>query len=196
MGNKLPITRERATEILRSFPQAESDWNHYIETEAIMGALADKFGEDRDYWGMVGLLHDVDWGITKDNWEEHCVKAEEILKNEGFCDEFIKDVQSHAYGYDKIPAFADKQRNKKIHHALVASETLTGIIYAYALMRGKNISTMEVSGLKKKFKDKAFAQNCNRDLVREIEKTGLTLDEFFAISIEAVKNIKDEIGLE
>jgi uncharacterized protein len=195
MGDKLPITRERAMELLKSFSQAESDWNHYLESEAIMRALAEKFGENKDYWGMVGLLHDVDWGITKDSWEEHCVKAEEILKTEGFDEEFIENVQSHAYGYDKIPTFKDRQRSKKIHYALVASETLTGIIYAYALMRGKNISTMEVSGLKKKFKDKAFAQNCNRDLVREIEKTELTLDEFFAISIEATKNIRGEIGI-
>jgi len=84
---------------------------------------------------------------------------------------------------------------EKVEHCLASAETMTGIIYAYALMRDKRISDMELKGLKKKFKDKAFAQNCNREIIREIEKTGLTLDEFFQISIDALKNIKSEIGL-
>lgn len=192
----LPITREQAIELLKSMPQEESDMNHYLETEAIMKALAKHFNEDEEYWGMIGLLHDVDWALTRDNWAEHTVKAEEILKEKGFDDEFIQIVQSHGYGYDEIPVFKDKQRTKKIEHALIASETLTGIIYAYALMRGRKISDMEVKGLKKKLKDKAFAANCNRELVKEIEKTGLELSEFFQIAIDAVKSIKDEVGLQ
>jgi len=191
----LPITREQAVELLKSMPQQESDMNHYLETEAIMKALAKHFNEDEEYWAMIGLLHDVDWALTKDNWAEHTVKAEQILKEKGFDDKFIQIVQSHAYGYDEIPAFKDKIRTTKIEFALIASETLTGIIFAYALMRGKKISDMEVKGLKKKFKDKKFAENCNRDLVREIEKTGLELSEFFQIAIDAVKTIAEQIGL-
>ncbi|MBD3310238.1 HD domain-containing protein [Candidatus Woesearchaeota archaeon] len=67
----LPITRQEAVELLRSMPQTESDMNHYLETEAIMKALAGHFGEDEEYWGMIGLLHDVDWGLTRDNWADH-----------------------------------------------------------------------------------------------------------------------------
>ena len=160
-----------------------------------MRKLAQHFGEDEEYWAMIGLLHDVDWSLTKNNWAEHTVKAEEILKEKGFDDKFIQIVQSHGYGYDEIPAFKDKKRTTKIEYALIASETLTGIIYAYALMRGGKISDMEVKGLKKKFKDKRFAANCNRDLVREIEKTGLELSEFFQIAIDAIKSIADQIGL-
>lgn len=192
----LPITRGEAVELLRGMKQTESDMNHYLETEAIMRALAERFGEDVGYWGMIGLLHDVDWALTRDDWSEHCIKAVEILKDKGFDDKFIRNVQSHGYGYEEIPALKDKQRAEKIEHALVAAETLTGIIYAYALMRGKKIDGMEVKGLKKKFKDKKFAANCNRELVREIEKTGLSLDEFFELSINALKGIKKEIGLE
>jgi len=192
----LPITRDEAIEFLNSMPQLESDMNHYLESEAIMRAVAEKLGEDVEYWGMVGLLHDVDWALTKDNWAEHGVKAVEILKEKGFDDEFIAIVQSHTYGHEEIPVFKDKQRTEKIEHALAAAETLTGIIFAYALMRGKKISDMGVKGLKKKFKDKRFAENCDRELVREIEKTGLSLDEFFEISIEALKKIKGEIGLD
>lgn len=192
----LPITRDGAVELLKGMDQQESDMNHYLETEAIMRALAEKFGEDVEYWGMVGLLHDVDWALTRDDWKDHCTKAEKILREKGFDERFIHTVQSHGYGYNAIPAFRDKQRAEKIEYALAAAETLTGIIYAYALMRGKKISDMEAKGLKKKFKDKSFAANCNRELVREIEKTGLELSEFFELSINALKGIKEDIGLE
>ncbi len=126
----LPITRDDAIELLKGMNQQESDMNHYLETETIMRALAERFGEDVEYWGMVGLLHDVDWALTRDNWKDHCTKAVEILKNRGFDDEFIQTVQSHAYGYDEIPSMKDKQRSNKIEHSLIAAETLTGVIYA------------------------------------------------------------------
>lgn len=195
MKEQLPITREEAIELLKNMPQQESDWNHYLESEAIMRALAKKLGEDVEYWGMLGLLHDVDWALTKDNWKEHCIKAVNILKEKGFDDKFIKIVQSHGCGHDEIPSLKDKKRENKVEHALTAAETITGLIYAYALMRSRKISDMEVSGLKKKFKDKAFAQNCNRELIKEIEQVGISLDEFFELSINAIKEIKDKIGL-
>lgn len=176
-------------------PQLESDMNHYLESEAIMRALAERFNEDVEYWGMVGLLHDVDWALVRDDWKDHCVIAVEILKEKGFDSGFIEDVQSHAYGILEIPALADKKRTTKIQYCLAAAETLTGIIYAYALMRGKKISDMEAKGLMKKFNDKRFAANCNRGLVKEIELAGLSLDEFFRIAIEAMKTIKEDLGL-
>ncbi len=200
------ISREEAIELLKKFPQKESDMNHYLESEAIMRGLAQHFNDVLDghdsgepnvnYWGMLGLLHDVDWALTRDNPSEHLGKAPEILKEAGFDEEFIEIVLSHGYGHDILPQWKDKERTKKVEHCLAAAETMTGIIYAYALMRGKRISDMEVKGLKKKFKDKAFAQNCNREIIREIEKTGLELSEFFQISIDALKSIKGEIGLE
>lgn len=189
----LPITREQAIELLKSIPQKESDMNHYLESEAVMKAVAEKLGEDVEYWGMLGLLHDVDWALTRENWKEHCSKAKEILKERGFDDVFIQIVQSHGYGYDEIPAFKDKKRERKVEHALAASETVTGLIYAYALMR-RGIDGMEVKGLKKKFKDKKFAENCNREIIREIEQI-MPLGEFFEIAIKAMQGIKGEIGL-
>ena len=193
--NRKFLTREKAIWLLRSYEQRESDQIHYLETEAIMGAVAEKLGEDVDYWGILGLLHDVDWAITRDKCENHCVKAEEILKKQGFDKEFIETIQSHAYGYKEIPAFKDTRRTEKIQHALAASETITGIVNAYALMRENKISDMDSSGLKKKFKDKKFAQNCNREIILEIEKIGIPLDEFLGIAIGAIKKIKDNIGL-
>jgi uncharacterized protein len=192
----LPISKEQALKLLKSMPQEKTDMYHYLESEAIMEALAEKFGEDIEYWGMLGLLHDIDWSFTKNNVENHCVKAEEILRLNGFDDNFIQIIQSHCYGYDIIPKFKNKERTKKVEYALASAETMTGIIYAYALMGGKKISDMEIKGLKKKFKDKNFAANCNRNIIKEIEKTGLTLDEFFDISIKAIKNIKSDLGLE
>ncbi len=194
--SNLPITRQQAIELLKSYDQKESDMNHSLESEAIMKELAEKFGEDVEYWGMLGLLHDVDWALTRDNIKEHLTKTSEILKEKGFDQEFIDTINSHGYGIEQLPELANKKRTQKIEYALAAAETLTGIIYAYALMRGKKISDMQVKGLKKKFKDKAFAANCNREIIREIENTGLTLDEFFELSINALKKIKNEIGLE
>ena len=194
--NSLPITREEAIDLLKSMPQLGSDMNHYLETEAIMRGLAEKFNENADYWGMLGLLHDIDWSLTKSDWKEHCIKAVEILKAKGFDDEFVTNVQSHGYGFDEIPILKEKKRNSKIQHSLAAAETMTGIIYAYALIRGKKISDMEVKGLKKKFKDKSFAANCNREIINEIELTGLSRNEFFTLSIEAIKKIKNHIGQE
>ncbi len=191
----LPITREEAISLLKSMPQLDSDMNHYLETEAIMRALAEKFGENKDYWGMLGLLHDVDWALTKNDIKQHCILAEKILKEKGFDDKFIENLQSHAYGLEEIPLLKNKKRNSIIQHCLAASETLTGIIYAYALMRNKRITDMDAKGLNKKFKDKSFAANCDRELIKEIELTGMQLEEFFTLSIEAIKAIKDQIGL-
>ncbi len=191
----LPISREEAIKLLKSMNQTESDMNHYLESEAVMRELAVKLNEDVEYWGMLGLLHDVDWALTRDNWPEHGSKAQEILKKERFDSEFIETIISHVYGYEAIPKFKENKREEKVEFALVCSETVTGLIYAYALMRGKKISDMDVSGLKKKFKDKRFAANCSREIILECEKLGLTLEDFLAIAIEAMKKIKNEIGL-
>lgn len=192
----LPITREQAIELLKKFPQDEYDMIHYLESEAIMRGLAEHFGEDTDYWGMLGLLHDVDWAETKNNIPEHVEMAKDILKEAGFDEGFISVIVSHGYGYEEKPKDLDKKRTKKIEHALAAAETLTGIIHAYALMRGNKISDMKPKGLKKKFKDKSFAAKIRRDIIEECKDIGLELNEFFEIAIKSIKKIKDEVGLE
>ncbi|MBS3086627.1 HDIG domain-containing protein [Candidatus Pacearchaeota archaeon] len=191
----LPITREQALELIKKYNSHPQDLIHYLESEAVMRQLAKKLGEDEDYWAMLGLLHDVDWGITKDNVETHLTKAPEILKEAGFDDEFIETILSHGYGFHELPHLADKTRTQKIEYALASSETITGLVHAYALMRDSRISDMEASGLKKKFKDKTFAAKIERNIIMEAEALGLTLDEFFSIAIEGIKNIKDEVGL-
>ena len=188
----LPITREQALELIKKYDKDPYDMYHYLESEAIMGALSKRLDEDEEYWKMLGLLHDVDWGITKNNTAEHLTKAPEILKSAGFDDKFICIVVSHGYGFE-CAGLKDKKRTEKIEHALAAAETLTGLIHAYGLMR-KSLDGMEVSGLKKKMKDKRFAAAINRDIIMECEQIGLTLDEFLDISIKAVQSIAKDVG--
>jgi hypothetical protein len=189
----IPISREQALALLKEHNKDMSDFNHYLESEAIMKALAKKIGEDEHVWAMLGLLHDVDWGLTKENTQDHLTKAPEILKNTGFTEDFIKVVLSHGYGFD-CAGLKDKKRTEKVEHALACSETVTGLIHAYALMRG-SIEGMKAKGLKKKFKDKRFAANVDRDIIKECENLGLELSEFFQLAIDAVKDIADEVGL-
>lgn len=189
----LPITREQALELIHKYNKDQSDINHYLETEVIMGALAKKLGEDEKYWRMLGLMHDIDWGITKEKLEEHLTKAPEILREAGFGEEFINNVTSHGFGFD-CAGLKDNKRTEKIQHALACSETITGLIHAYALMK-KGMSGMEAKGLKKKFKDKRFAAAVRRDIIIECERLGLSLDEFFGISINAIKEIAGQVGL-
>lgn len=194
MNNSLPISKEKALALLKNYPQEKSDMNHYLESAAVMKEVAKFLGEDEEYYEMIGLLHDVDWSLTKSNPKEHLTKAPEILKKEGFDEEFIKVIVSHGKGWDCAGLLNDK-RSEKIEFILAASETITGIIHAYALMRNRKIGDMEISGLKKKFKDKNFAANCNREIILEIEKAGISLDDFFKIAIQGIRNIKEQVDL-
>jgi len=194
--SSLPISREQAWELVKKYNSHEQDLIHYLESEAVMRGLAEHFNEDVEYWGMLGLLHDIDWGVTKDKVETHLTKMPEILKEAGFDDEFINNILSHGYGFEELPHLADKKRSRKIEHALSAGETVTGLVHAYALMRGKKMSDMEAKGLIKKYKDKAFAAKLDREVIKEIEKIGLSLEEFFNIAINSIKKIAKQAGLE
>ena len=188
----LPITREEAFELVKKYNSDPKDIIHYLESEAVCRGVAEKLGEDVEYFGMLGLLHDVDWGLTKDNSKEHLTKAPAILREAGFDEEFIELLVSHGYGFD-CAGLLDKKRSEKKEFILAASETITGIVHAYALMRG-GIEGMVVKGLRKKFKDKNFAAGCHREIVREIEEV-MELDDFFEVAIESIKKIRGDVGL-
>jgi len=193
---ELGITKEKAEEMLDEYVKDSIIKLHMIESEAIMRALAEKFGEDVEMWGIIGLLHDIDWEIVKDNPAEHCVRAQEILRNNGASEFLIETIVSHVYGMEIIPAFKDRERNSKIQHCLVAAETLTGLIVASALMQpDKKLSSVSLESLKKKFKSKNFAARCNRDLIAECEKADVPLDEFLALGLKALQNISGKLGL-
>ena len=192
--SNLPITRDEAWELVKKYNTHRQDLVHYLESEAVMRELAKKLGEDVEYWGMLGLVHDIDWGITKDDLKTHLTKAPDILREAGFDDEFIEIILSHGYGFD-VADLKNKKRTRKIEHALAASETLTGLVHTYALMRDGRVSDMQTKGLKKKFKDKTFARAIHRDIIRECEEFGLTLEEFFEVAIEGIKKIAGEADL-
>lgn len=191
----LGITIEQAERLLDEYIKDPVTKLHMFESQAIMQALAKRFGENEEQWGVIGLLHDIDWDLTKNNCAEHCIKAQEILKQAGASDFLIETIQSHGYGMDEIPALKDKERSTTIQYCLVAAETLTGLIIASALMQpDKKLASVKLSSLKKKFKNKGFAARCNRDAILECEKAGIPLDEFLEIGLNSLQGISDELG--
>ncbi len=190
----LPMTRDQAWELVKKYNSDEPNLNHYLESEAVMQEIAEHLGEDKEYWGMLGLVHDIDWELTRDDIKTHLTKAPELLKEAGFDQEFIDAVVSHGCGFD-CAGLKDKKRGGKIQHALAISETITGLIYAYALMRDGKVSDMQAKGLRKKFKDKTFAKTIDREIIKECEHLGLELNEFFEIAIKGISKIKEEVGL-
>ena len=189
------LNRKQSYELLKKYLKDEKNLLHSIESEAIMRALAQRLNQDQERWGLLGLLHDIDWELVGDKTEDHLTKAPEILKEAGFDDEFIETVVSHGYGFE-CAGLQDKKRSREVEYALACAETVTGLIYAAVLVRpDKKIANMELKSLKKKFKDKAFAANCNREVIRECEQLGIEIDEFLQISLDAMKGIADQIGL-
>jgi len=190
----LPITREEAWELVKKHTKETTNLNHYLESEAVMRALAERLGENAEYWGMAGLLHDIDWEMTANDSKQHLTIAPRILKEAGFDDNFIETIVSHGYGCDCADLIT-KNRETKIQYALASAETVTGLVYAAALMRPDKINSLEVKSLLKKFKDKSFAAKVNREIIRECEKIGLELSEFLELSLNAIKKIAGQIGL-
>lgn len=189
------LNREQSYELLKKNLKDQKNILHSIESEIIMQALARRLGQDEEKWGLLGLLHDIDWEVIGDKTEDHLTKAPGILREAGFDNEFIETVVSHGYGCS-CAGLQDKKRSREVEHALACAETVTGLIYAACLVRpDKKIANMEFKSLKKKFKDKSFAANCNREVIRECEQLGLELDEFLQLSLDAMKSIADEIGL-
>lgn len=161
-----------------------------------MRALAERLGENPEEWGIIGLLHDIDWDLTKDNPKEHLIKAPEILKQAGASDELINAIVSHGYGQPACGAPQSKERQTKLEHALAAAETVTGLIVASALVQpDKKLTSISEQSLMKKFKNKSFAANCNREIILECKKLGLSLELFLEIGLKALQNISDKISL-
>lgn len=185
------MSRSEAYNLLTTHMHDPANLNHSRESEVVMRALAKHLGQDEEVWGLLGLLHDVDWEYGE---ATHGLKCQEILKAAGFEDDFINDIVSHVYGF--VPQLMDKQRQTQRQHLLAAAETITGLIYAAALVRpDKKLAAVEVSSIKKKMKDKSFAAKVNRDVIRECEPAGVPLDQFIEISLGAIKEIAAEVGI-
>jgi len=194
-GIDLGLNYEQAKELVDQHITDKLTKLHCRESEVIMRALAKHFGEDEEQWRIIGLLHDIDWEQTKGDTKNHCVKAVDILKEAGATDFLIETIVSHAYGTD-CGDYKDKKRTTRLQHALAAAETVTGLIISATLVRpDKKLNSLELKSLKKKFKNKSFAANCNREIIKECEEFDLSLDEFLEISLKALQEISDELGL-
>lgn len=183
-------TRQTALTELRKYVKNEKMLIHSLCSEAVLRALARRLGHDEEKWALAGLLHDIDVEITNADMYTHGLKSVEILRNLGLDEEIIETISMHN------ETATGKKRYNEFQHALAAGETITGLIYATALVYpGKKIAPVKYKSVKKRMTEKAFAASVNRETILECEKIGLSLDEFIQISVDAMREISDEIGL-
>lgn len=181
------MSREEALKLLKEYNKEKFHIQHAITVEKVMEYFAEIENEDPKYWGIVGLLHDIDFEMYPD---EHCVKAIDILKENNYSEDFITSVISHGYGI-----CSDVKPEKKMEKILYAVDELTGLIFAASLMRpSKSTKDMKLKSLKKKFKDKSFAAGCSRDTIRKgAEMLDMELDELLQTTLLAMQEKEDEI---
>ena len=185
------MDREQAWAMLTQYNKEPFHLRHGITVEHVMGWYAQQlgYGEQRDYWSLVGLLHDLDFEMWP---EEHCVKSQELMREAGIEESIIRATASHGWGH-----CVDIKPEHEMEKILFAADELTGLIGAAALMRpSKSVMDMEVKSVKKKFKDKHFAAGVNRDVILAgCDMLGLTLDEVIAESIEGMRAVHESLGL-
>ena len=186
------LNREQALSLLKQYNQETFHIQHALTVEGVMRWYANElgYGDDADFWATVGLLHDIDF----ENWpEEHCQKAPELLREAGVGEDMIHAICSHGYGL-----CSDVTPEHQMEKVLFAADELTGLIGAAALMRpSKSVMDMEVSSIKKKFKDKKFAAGCSRDVIAQgAEMLDWELPELFEKTILAMRSCEESIQKE
>lgn len=186
------ITREHAYELLKKYNKDPFHIQHALTVEAVMKWYAKElgYGEDAEYWGIVGLLHDIDFELYPN---EHCIKAPELLREGGVGEDIIHGVVSHGYGIT-----VDVAPEHEMEKVLFAADELTGLIWAAALMRpSKSTKDMELKSLKKKYKSKGFAAGCSREVIeRGAQQLGWDLEKLLTMTLEAMKATEDDIQKE
>lgn len=181
------LTRETAWQLLKQYNKEDFHIRHAVTVEKVMGYFAQKHGEDVEFWSIAGLLHDIDFEKYP---HAHCQKSKEILKDAGATDELIHAVVSHGFGIcSKV------EPTHLMEKTLYAVDELTGLIGAAALMRpSKSVQDMELKSIKKKFKDKAFAAGCSRDVIRKgAELLGMDIDNLLWETVLAMKAVEEDI---
>ena len=187
---KTAITRSQALALLQKYNQEPFHILHGLTVEGVMRYFAQETGEDPDFWGIVGLLHDVDF----ERWpEKHCLEAPRLLAEINAEPEMVHAICSHGYGI-----CCDVEPTEQMEKILFATDELTGLIGAAAKMRpSKSVCDMEVSSLKKKFKDKKFAAGCSRDVIRQgAERLGWTIEELMKKTILAMRSCEESVNEE
>jgi putative nucleotidyltransferase with HDIG domain len=163
---------------------------HCLASEAVLGALAEHLGEDREKWSLAGLLHDLDIEMTNADLNIHGRETVRILEQEGVDPEILEAIGLHN------EKSAGEKRSKPFHHALAAGETITGLIIATALVYpDKKLASVKPKSILKRMKEKAFAASVDRDIIRECEQIPIPLDEFALICLRAMQSISAELGL-
>ena len=186
----MELTREQALALLREYNQDAFHLRHALTVESVRGWYARElgYGEEAEFWSIVGLLHDLDF----ERWpEEHCVKAKELMEEKGLDPALIHAVCSHGWGLTGTDAKPEHEMEK----VLFAADELTGLIGAAALMRpSKSTKDMELKSLKKKFKDKKFAAGCSRETITQgAELLGWELDTLLERTLSAMQAGEDAI---
>lgn len=186
------ITRDEAFKLLKKYNKEPFHIQHALTVEGVMRWYANELGyrQEEDYWGITGLLHDIDFELYP---EEHCQKAPELLREGGVGEDMIRSVCSHGYGI-----CSDIQPDHQMEKVLFAADELTGLIGAAALMRpSKSVQDMKLSSMRKKFKDKKFAAGCSRDVISQgAQNLGWELNELFEKTILAMRSCEDSIQQE
>lgn len=178
------MTRDDAVAIWKKYNSSESLFHHALSVEAVMRRAAKNYNEDAEYWGIVGLLHDVDWERYP---ELHCKKAVEILKDEGLGDDMIHAIVSHGYGI-----CSDVKPELFMEKMLFTIDELTGLVNATALMRPEKLVGISVKSVKKKWNTKAFAQGVNRDIIQQgLDMLSISREEIIQLVIDGMTDIKD-----
>ena len=190
---KTGINKEEARIIWEKYLKTQYLRFHTLESEAIMRKLAVHFNENEEFWGITGLLHDLDMDLIAGDYSKHGYKTVDLLKEEGYdIPVMFKAIISHTEGVSGNEA----KRETDFEIILSAAENITGIISAYVAIRpDKKIEGTKIKSIKKKLKSRAFAASVNREFIYDIEKTGIDLDTFLQISIDAMTEIADEIGM-
>lgn len=184
------ISRDKAYELLKKYNKDSFHIQHALTVEAVMKWYAVElgYGEDEEYWGIVGLLHDIDF----ENYpEEHCLKAPELLREGGVGEDIIHAVCSHGYGIT-----VDIEPVHEMEKVLFAADELTGLIWSASLMRpSKSTKDMELKSLKKKYKTTSFAAGCSREIIaRGAEQLGWELDKLLDMTLKAMAASEDSIN--
>ena len=175
------MEREKAINFLLRYNREKYHIQHALTVEEVMKWFAKELGYDADYWGIIGLLHDIDFEMYP---QKHCIKAPEILRAANYGEDVIHAICSHGYGI-----MVDVKPEHEMEKVLFAVDELTGIVGAAAKMRPSgSISDMELSSLKKKFKTKAFAAGCSRDIICQgAEMLGWEIDKLLSMTLEAMR---------
>ena len=192
------ITRDEAFSLLKKYNKDPFHIQHALTVEEVMKWYANElgYGEDAEYWGIVGLLHDIDFELYP---EEHCLKAPEMLREAGVGEDVIHSVVSHGYGITVgCGATIDVAPEQEMEKVLFAADELTGLIWAAALMRpSKSTKDMELKFLKKKYKSKGFAAGCSREVIeRGAQQLGWELEKLLTMTLQAMAASEDTIKAE